>query len=222
MAYGVISTSILLNLGVSPAVASASVHTSELFTNAASGLAHLKFGNIDKKLIQKLLIPGIIGGISGALLLVYIPGDTIKPFVSAYLLIIGLLIIWRAYKKISEKEVTGKVTLLAGLGGFFDAVGGGGWGPIVTSVIVSRGHNPRLTIGSVNLAEFFVTIAEVTTFIALIGLVRWQIIIGLIIGGVIAAPLAAYLCKKLPSRILMLSVGVLITILSLRTLSQLF
>ena len=219
MAYGVSSTTFLLSIGIPPAIASASVHTAEIFTSGVSGFFHLKFGNVDKELFKKLLIPGVIGGIFGAYILISIPGKIIKPFVAIYLLIMGLLILRKAFKKIQEKKVRTKLFPLGIVGGFFDAIGGGGWGPIVTSTLVARGNNPRVSIGSVNLAEFFVTVAEVATFFTMIGLFRyWQIIFGLIIGGVIAAPLAAYVCKKLPSRVLMIIVGVLIIALSIRTI----
>ena len=218
MAYGVSSTSFLLSIGIPPAAASASVHTAEIFTSGVSGLSHLRFGNVDRKLFKKLLIPGIIGGVLGAYVLTAVPGRTIKPFVAFYLLIMGLLILRKALKKIEEKRVETKLLPLGAAGGFFDAIGGGGWGPIVTSSLVARGHNPRFTIGSVNLAEFFVTVAEAATFFTIIGLVHLQIIVGLIIGGVLAAPLAAYVCKRLPARALMIIVGTLIIALSMRTI----
>ncbi|MBA7466749.1 hypothetical protein ES707_01939 [subsurface metagenome] len=218
MAYGVTSTTFLLSMGIPPVAASASVHSAEVFTSGVSGLAHLRFGNVDKKLFKKLLIPGIIGGILGAYILTVVPGKTIKPFVAFYLLIMGLIILRKAFKKVEQKEVKTRLVPLGVSGGFFDAIGGGGWGPIVTSTLVARGHNPRFSIGSVNLAEFFVTVAEVATFLTIIRLVHWQIIVGLIIGGVLAAPLAAYVCKRLPSRALMIMVGLLIMALSIRTI----
>ncbi|NIM02803.1 TSUP family transporter [bacterium] len=218
MAYGVTSTTFLLSIGIPPVAASASVHTAEIFASGASGLAHLRFGNVDKKLFKRLLIPGVMGGILGAYILTAVPGEAIKPFIAFYLLIMGLIILRRAFKKVEEKEVKTKILPLGISGGFFDAIGGGGWGPIVTSTLVARGHNPRFSIGSVNLAEFFVTVAEVATFLTIIGLVHWHIIIGLIIGGVLAAPLAAYVCKRIPSRALMIIVGLLIMALSIRTI----
>lgn len=218
MAYGVCSTTFLLSIGIPPAAASASVHTAEIFTSGVSGLSHLRLENVDKKLCKRLVIPGVIGGILGAYILTAVPGKTIKPFVAFYLLIMGLIILRGALKKIQEKKVETKLIPLAAVGGFFDAIGGGGWGPIVTSTLVARGNNPRFAIGSVNLAEFFVTVAQVATFFATIGLVHWRIIVGLIIGGILAAPLAAYVCKRLPSRVLMIIVGVLIVALSIRTI----
>ncbi len=218
MAYGVSSTSFLLSIGVPPAAASASVHTAEVFTTFVSGVSHWKFGNVDKKLFKKLLIPGIIGGVIGAYVLTAVPGNRIKPFIGAYLLIMGLMILRKAFKVIKEKRVETKILPLATAGGFFDAIGGGGWGPIVTSTLMARGHSPRFSIGSVNLAEFFVTVAEAATFFTILGLIHWQVIVGLLIGGVIAAPMAAYVCKRLPSRALMIIVGILITVLSIRTI----
>jgi len=220
MAYGISSTTILLSMGIPPATASASVHTAEIFTSGTSGLSHLKLGNVDKKLFTKLLIPGVIGGAVGAYILTAIPAKMIKPFVAFYLLIMGITILRKALKKIREKNAKTRLFPLGLLGGFFDAIGGGGWGPIVTSTLVARGNNPRFTIGSVNLAEFFVTITEAATFITTIGLVQWQIILGLIIGGVLAAPLAAHVCKRLPSKTLMIIVGILIIVLSIRTIHQ--
>jgi len=223
MAYGVSSTTVLLSFGITPALASASVHTAEVFTTLVSGTSHLKFGNIDKKLLKRLLIPGVIGGASGAYILVSLPGETVKVFVSLYLLVMGLMILRKVFKfKVKEISAGSRVILLGGIGGFFDAIGGGGWGPIVTSALVARGHNPRFVVGTVNLAEFFVTITETTVFFMLLGISYWQIIIGLIVGGVFAAPLAAYVCKKLPPRILMVIVGGVIITLSIRNLCMLF
>lgn len=223
VAYGVTSNSLLLSLGLTPALASATIHTAEIFTTLASGVSHLKLGNVDKKLFKKLLIPGIIGGFLGAYVLTSIPGDIIKPFVNLYLLVMGFVIIYKAFKyEISTLKIKTKIALLGGIGGFLDAIGGGGWGPIVTSTLVARGHNPRFTIGSVNLAEFFVTITEAITFLILLKISYWQIIIGLIIGGVLAAPLAASICKKLPPRILMIIVGITIIVLSIRNLYYTF
>ncbi|MCD6263447.1 sulfite exporter TauE/SafE family protein [Candidatus Bathyarchaeota archaeon] len=220
MAYGVSSTTFLLSMGIPPAMASAGVHTAEIFISGISGLSHLKLGNVDKKLFIKLLIPGVIGGAVGAYILTAIPAKMIKPFVAFYLLIMGIMILRKALKKTEKKNVKTILFPLGLLGGFFDAIGGGGWGPIVTSTLVARGSNPRFAIGSVNLAEFFVSITEVATFLTTIGLVQWQIIFGLVIGGVLAAPLAAYICKRLPSKTLMIIVGILIIVLSIRTIHQ--
>jgi len=218
MAYGVSSNTFLLSIGIPPATASASVHTAEIFTTMASGLSHLRLGNVDRKLFEKLLVPGIIGGIIGAYILTSVPGKAIKPFIAIYLFIIGIVILRKAFKKIEVNEVETRIVPLGLTGGFFDAMGGGGWGPIVTSTLIARGNHPRFTIGSVNTAEFFVTVSESIVFILTIGLAHWRIIVGLMAGGVIAAPIAAYTCKKLPTRLLMIIIGGLIMILSTRTI----
>lgn len=219
MAYGVLSNSFLLSLGVPPAPASASIHTARIFTTFASGAAHLKLGNVNKWLLKKLVIPGIIGGIIGACLLYLAPVDFIRPVVSAYLIIIGAMIIVNAiksrFRKTSEIRYIG---LLGGIGGFVDSVGGGGWGPVITSTLIVRGHNPRLTVGSVSLAKFFVTIAQGAIFTLLLGLINWEIIVGLAVGGIIAAPLSAYLCKRLPVRALALLAGLMVVSLSVRNI----
>lgn len=208
----------MLSIGVPPVVASANVHIAEVFTSGVSGFSHLKLRNVNKKLAKRLLIPGVMGGILGAYILAGVPGDRIKPFVAFYLLLMGLQIFRKAFTKIQEKVGETKLIPLGLVGGFLDAIGGGGWGPVVTSTLMGRGSNPRFTIGSVNLAEFFVTVAISATFLTLIGLVHWQIIVGLMIGGVLAAPLSAYVCKRLPPRALMIIVGVLIIALSIRTI----
>jgi uncharacterized membrane protein YfcA len=219
MAYGVSSTSLLMSIGISPASASASVHTAEVFTTAASGISHWRLKNIDKQLIKKLIIPGVLGGILGAYILTTVPGNIIKPIVSIYLLIMGLIILWKAFRRAASSPQKTPLVPLGLVGGFFDAVGGGGWGPIVTTTLVARGEVPRFTIGSVNLSEFFVTFAEAVTFLATIGLVHLNVILGLIIGGVMAAPLGAYICRKLPPRVMMFVVGLLIVGLQIRTLA---
>jgi hypothetical protein len=220
MAYGTISNALLLSAGVPPAISSASVHFAEIFTTSISGFSHLKLGNVDKSLFKKLLIPGIVGGVLGAYILTNIDGDKIKPFIGIYLLIMGVRILYKVttMHKHSEEKITRRrhYSILGLLGGFFDAIGGGGWGPIVTSTLVSDGKNPRKTIGSVNAAEFFVTISEVVTFFALLSQFNWSVIIGLIIGGSLAAPIAALITKKIPAKVLMISLGCIITFLSIR------
>lgn len=220
MAYGVSSNTFLLSIGVPPAAASASVHMAEVVTTAISGASHWKLGNLDWKLIKRLAIPGVLGAVVGAYLLTQLPGDILKPFISAYLLIMGVVILVKAFRNNhQERHVTSHLSILGVVGGFFDAIGGGGWGPIVTTTLVARGNNPRQTIGSVNFSEFFVTFAQSVVFVFTLQLSEyWQIILGLLIGGAIAAPLAAFLTKKLPIKALMIAVGVLIIILSLRTI----
>ena len=220
MAYGVTATSFLLSFGISPAASSASVHASEVFTSGVSGLMHLKFGNVNTKLFKSLLIPGVIGAILGAYILSSFQDYNylIKPIVSSYTLILGLIIIFKALKKDNIRQKIKRIFPLAIIGGFLDSIGGGGWGPIVSSTLIARGKNPRYTIGSVNLAEFFITLASSLTFITLIGLTHWAIILGLIIGGVIAAPIAAYIANKIPTKSIMILVGIVVIITSLKRL----
>jgi uncharacterized protein len=221
MAYGVSATTFLLAFGVPPALASASVHVAEVATTALSGLSHLGFGNVDLRLFRKLVIPGIIGAVLGSYVLTAIPGDLIKPYISLYLLIMGVFILIKAFSQFVPKEVTSHLIPLGLVGGFLDAIGGGGWGPIVVSTLVMRGNHPRLTIGSANLAEFFVALSASITFMLTIGLGYWQPIVGLALGGALAAPLAALLTRRIPVRPLMIMVGVLIILLSLRTILSL-
>lgn len=220
MAYGVSSTTFLTTAGIPPKIASASVHTAEVFTTLVSGISHWKMKNIDWIIFRKLVFPGIIGGTLGAYILTSFPSDLIAPIVNIYLLIMGVVVLIRGIHGVSRKLMQGKQLVLVGLiGGFFDAVGGGGWGPIVTSTMVASGHPPRYTIGSVNTAEFFVTIVQAFTFSLLLGVGEyWQYIVGLAIGGVLAAPLAAYVCKKMPTKNLLVLVGILIIILNIRSI----
>ncbi|MFC3692331.1 sulfite exporter TauE/SafE family protein [Chenggangzhangella methanolivorans] len=216
MAYGVTSTTFLLSTGVPPAAASASVHIAEIFTTGFSGLSHWKLGNVDGRLFRRLLIPGIVGAVTGAFVVTSIDGDILKPFIAGYLLLIGVYIIIKAFRTIRIR--TEPPTFIAPLGlagGFVDAVGGGGWGPVVTTSLVGGGQDPRTTIGSVNAAEFFLAITSGFSFALLGGFTHWTTIAGLVFGGIFAAPLAALLVKKLPTRVLMITVGVLITSLSL-------
>jgi len=219
MAYGVISSSVLLSLGIPPATASACVHAAETLTTAASGASHWRLGNVDRNLLVRLAVPGMIGGAIGAYLLTALPGEKVKPFISAYLLLVGLFIVWRAVTtRVNEGAEPSRVAPLGFVGGLLDSIGGGGWGPIVTSTLIGQGTTPRYAIGSVNLAEFFVTVTISATFLFTIGLELWPIITGLIIGGVIAAPFAAYATKRLPDKVLMIIVGSVVAILSLRSI----
>ena len=222
MGYGATSTSFLLAYGIPPAISSTGVHVAEMFTTGASAISHHRFGNINKKLVRHLLIPGVLGSIAGAYLLSdVIDGDAIKPFIAVYMIALAIIIIRKALKKNIIKKKTKKLGVLASFGGFMDAVGGGGWGPIVTSTLLGNGRNPRYTIGSVNAAEFAVAFASGVTFMLFGGIQGWQVIIGLILGGVIAAPIAAILVNRIKRKPMMILVGVLIIVLSLKTLSKL-
>lgn len=222
MAYGVTSNSVLLGFGLSPRLASAAVHTSEVFTTGVSGLSHIKFGNFNKALFIKLIIPGVLSAAVEAYLLgSVIDGEFIKPYVSFYLLILGAIIIFKSFKKkVDTKNNLRNAPIYALFGGFLDAIGGGGWGPIVTSNLIKEGHTPSVVIGTVNTAEFFITFISAGILIYFTGIQSWQIILGLIIGGTLAAPFAAYIAKKLPTKSMMITVGVLIIITSIYTLSK--
>lgn len=215
MAYGVTATTFLLSAGASPAAASASVHIAEIFTTGVSGVSHVKFGNVDKQLFLRLLVPGILGAILGAALVTHVDGAVFKPVMAAYLLIMGVYILSKAFRELRRRtQESGHVGKLALFGGFADAAGGGGWGPVVTSTLIGAGGDPRTTVGSVNFAEFFLTLASAATFALLMDTNAWPIIAGLVVGGTFAAPLAALLCKRLPARTLLILVGALISTLS--------
>lgn len=218
MAYGVMATSLLMSVGVPPAVASATVHAAECATTGASALAHRAYGNISRSLFRRLLLPGVVGAMIGAYVLTSLPVDFIKPIIAFYLMLLGFYIITKAFVNVVPKEVTTYLTPLAFVGAFLDAMGGGGWGPIVTSNLVARGNNPREAIGSVNAVEFFVTLASTSVFVLTLGIINWPIVASLAAGGLIAAPLGAKLAGKVPRRPLMIMVGVLVVALSLRTL----
>lgn len=224
MGYGVTSATILLSAGVNPAAISGSIHTAEMFASGASGYSHYKFGNVNKKLFKILLIPGVIGAVAGALLLVWLGekyGDWVRPILASYTLFLGLKILYNAFKKQLAKKKYKHYRALAGLGGFFDSFGGGGWGPIVTTTLITKGRSPKYVIGSVSLTEFFVTLASAFTFFILLGVSHWQTILGLIVGGLIAAPIAAKLAGKLPRKTSLILVGLLVIIWSIRILVKL-
>lgn len=223
MAYGVTSTTFLLSTGVPPAAASASVHIAEIFTTGFSGFSHWKLGNVNKSLFKRLLIPGVIGGLIGAYLVTSLDGDMLRPWIAAYLVVIGIFIISKAFRPIHIRtEPPTYVAPLAVTGGFVDAIGGGGWGPVVTTSLLGSGQDPRTTIGSVNAAEFFLAISTGLSFAMLGGLTHWTTIAGLVLGGLFAAPFAAVLVRYLPTRALLIIVGLLITSLSVWNLTKAF
>ncbi len=221
MAYGITSTSFLLATGSSPAVASASVHIAEVFTTGVSGISHIKLGNVNRHLFLRLLLPGAAGAALGAWLVASIPASTIKPFVSAYLLGMGLYVLSKAYHRhLRTRQEPRHVAKLGLVGGFVDAVGGGGWGPVVTTTLVGTGQDPRTTIGSVNLAEFFLTFVSAGLFTLLVDGTPWPTVAGLVVGGLFAAPLAALLTRHLHTRLLLVLVGSVIVTISLFNLWQ--
>jgi uncharacterized membrane protein YfcA len=218
MAYGVTASSLLLSFGLPPAVTSATVHAAECFTTGASALSHHAFGNIRAHLFRRLLLPGVAGAVFGAYILSTLPGERIAPFVSLYLLVMGGIIVSKAFREFPPRRVTSHLGPLGFIGAFVDAIGGGGWGPIVASTLIARGNDARETIGSVNAVEFFVTTAASVTFVLMLGLTNWPIIVALALGGLIAAPIAAFATSRVPLKPLMVLVGLLVIGLSLRTL----
>jgi len=222
MAYGVTASSLLLGFGVPPAVSSATVHAAECFTTGASAVSHHAFGNIDRKLFRRLLLPGMLGAGIGAYLLTAIDGDMLKPWIAGYLLLMGIVILFKAFRELVPREVTSHVSTIGFIGALLDAMGGGGWGPIVASNLIARGHELRLTVGSVNAVEFFVTLTASVVFLMTIGLSHWVIVLGLALGGVVAAPFGAWLVRFVRPKLLMPVVGLLVVGLSSRTLYQNF
>ncbi len=218
MAYGITASSMLLGLGVPPAVTSATVHAAECFTTGASASAHHAFGNIDRTLFKRLLLPGVAGAAIGAYLLASLPGELMKPWIAGYLLLMGLLLVARSLFVYRPRNVASYLGPLGFFGALVDAIGGGGWGPIVTSNLLARGNDLRLTVGTVNAVEFFVTLTASLVFLLTLGLAHWDIIAGLAIGGVAAAPLGAWLVKYVRPRPVLALVGLLVIGLSLRTL----
>jgi uncharacterized membrane protein YfcA len=191
-------------------------------TTAASGISHLYHRNINTKLFVTLSVAGVMGGVLGAYVLSNIDGRAIRPFVAAYLLIMGVFILMRVARLSPMEDATASYAAPLGLvGGFLDAIGGGGWGPMVSSTLIGSGHAPRRVIGSVNAAEFFVTIAVATTFFIELGTAHVEHILALMVGGILAAPFGAYVARYLPPRLLMAVVGVLIVSLAVFQLIQL-
>lgn len=226
MAYGVISSSVLLAMGVPPAQASATIHAAECFTTGASGASHLMHRNVDWKLFFRLAPAGVIGGVLGAYLLTGFDATFIKAVVIAYLGVLGVVMLARAMREPKEEPPHLKHVVPLGIvGGFLDASGGGGWGPVVSSTLLGRGHAPRYVIGSVNSAEFVITVAISITFLWTMLTGRMELegglaqggaaLGGLILGGVAAAPLAGYVTKIAPARLLLGAAAVLVMALSI-------
>ena len=223
MAYGLISTSFLLATGTPPAVASASVHAAEIVTTGLAGGSHVWHRNIDWQLFRRLAPAGVLGGALGAYVLTELPLEIVKPLVTAYLVGITSLITWRIFTGHPARQIRALgVAPVAAAGGLLDAIGGGGWGPIVTSTLVARGEVPRHAVGSASLAEFLVTLSVSAAFIAVLDLgTYWRAVLGLIIGGALAAPLAGWFSRKLPQRALMGAVAVVVGCLAIHGLVRL-
>ncbi|ALA84162.1 hypothetical protein SMSKK35_4161 [Stenotrophomonas maltophilia SKK35] len=215
MAFGLVSSSVMLAMGIPPAQASAAIHTAEVFTTGASGVSHLVAGNVDKRLFLRLALPGAVGGAVGAYGLTQLPGEVIRPLIYLYLLVLAIIILARAAGRLMPKGEVKRVPVLGFVAGFLDASGGGGWGPVATSTLLARGGQARTTIGTVNAAEFVVTLTVSATFLLSMGLHHLQIVAGLLIGGMMAAPVAALLVKRLKERWVLVAVGVLVLGISL-------
>lgn len=234
MAYGVTSTSLLLVFGIAPAMASASVHMAEVVTTAASGISHVRFGNVDKQTVYRLILPGSMGAFLGACFLSHLPGDLVKPYIAFFLLLLGIYIFLRFLIRQTDQIPNDQTSqsppkkFLIPLGffaGFADSTGGGGWGPLTTPTLLSQNQlSPRKVIGSVDTSEFAISAAATLGFILSLGLeqFQWEWVFALMIGGVIAAPIAAWLVRKIPSMILGVLVGGLIIITNLKTILEAF
>lgn len=215
MAFGLICSSILLGMGLPPAAVSASVHAAEVVTTGVSGASHAWFRNIDKRLFWRLTLAGAVGGAIGAYVLTRLPGEAIRPFVYLYLLALAVLILLRSVGRLVPRQEVKRVPLLGFFAGLLDATGGGGWGPLATSTLLARGGKARTTIGTVNAAEFVVTLVVSLTFFMTIGLQHLEIVLGLLVGGAIAAPLAAWFVRHVSERIVLKIVGLLVLCISL-------
>jgi uncharacterized membrane protein YfcA len=211
--------------GITPAVASASMHASEIFTTGSSSIFYMKFRNINMKLFKALVWPGIVGAVLGVVVISIVSKEyfvIIKPLVALYTLSLGVIIFLRVFKKPKRKKKIRTLYPIAFAGGFLDSVGGGGWGPIVTSSLLAGDRHLRYTVGSAHMAKFFVALVSTITFFIMIGLSHWTVIVGLVAGGMIAAPLSIYLSNKIPVQKGLISVGLLIIAISIRTLVNSF
>lgn len=223
MGYGVICATILLMMNVDPRAISGSIHASETITSAAGSISHFKLKNMDKELIKRLLVPAIIGTIFGALLLLYL-GDEgsrwakfTKPFIAIYTIILGVKILYNGFRgEVTNKEV--KIVPLGLFAGFVDAFTGGGWGPLVTSAFIKNGHTPRYVIGVSTFTNFAITVVSTLIFITVPEAINWRIALGLIIGGVLTAPVSALVTSKLHTRKIFFIIGALIILMGLATI----
>jgi uncharacterized membrane protein YfcA len=225
MGYGVICTSLLLILNVPPPVVSASIHSAEAFTSAAGTISHWQLGNVNKKLTRALAIPAIIGAVAGALALTYVGekyAKITKPFIAAYTIYLGVKILQNAFRKkeVNQQKKKSNITVLGLVGGFIDSFGGGGWGPLVTGTFIKNGHTPRFVIGSSTFAKCILTIASAITFIFTIGIHHWNVVAGLLIGGIVTAPFSAMLTSKLPTKKMFVAVGIVVITCGLITVCR--
>lgn len=223
MAFGVISTTAMLSIGLPPAQASAVVHTAEIFTTGASAASHIYNRNVDWRLVIRLGVAGVLGAILGAWILSNLDAAVVRPYVFGYLFLMSIYILFKAARIAIPRDAPAGWTAPVGFAaGFLDASGGGGWGPVATTTLVGSGHSPRQTVGSVNTTEFFVTVAAATTFFVELGASPLQYLVPLALGGLLAAPLGGWAVKHIPARTLMVAVGLLIFSLSTWQLARSF
>ena len=222
MAYGLTASSFLLASGLPPAPVSATVHLAETVTTGASAAFHQRFGNVERELFKKLLLPGVAGALIGAYVLTALPGERLKPWIAGYILVMRLVVFAKAFKTVPPVRVGTYVRPLGFFGALVDAMGGGGWGPIVTSTLLARGNETRTAVGTVNAVEFFVTLASSLMFLVTIGFGLWKIVVPLALGGLVAAPLAAWACKRVPHKPMLAVVGVVISLTALHPLLEAF
>lgn len=224
MGYGVTSATVLLSVGISPAAISGSIHTAETVAAGVSGYSHYRFGNVNRKLFKALVIPGVLGAIIGAILLTVFgqqENEWLRVILACYTLFLGIKFIWNAFREQVRTKPFKQYGWLAAAGGFLDSFGGGGWGPLVTTTLINKGRSPKYVIGSVSLTEFFVTLSSAFTFFLLLGVSHWKIIVALVIGGTLAAPLAAKITGLLPRKTAMFLLGLLVIFWSGRILIRL-
>ncbi len=224
MSYGVTSTTFSLSMGIPPASASTAVHLSEILSNGIAGLMHYKMGNVNTKLFKMLVIPGIVGAMIGAFLLSSLEhySNYTKPFISVYTLILGTVILSKAFnlkrKKGEIKKKIKNIAVLGFSGGLIDAVGGGGWGSIVLSTLIAGGRHARFSLGSVKASRFFVAFMSSLTFITMLKGLHWEAIGGLVIGSAIASPIAARVSNRISAKTIMVAVGIIVVLVSLRSI----
>lgn len=226
MAYGVTSTTLLLTVGLAPVVASASVHLSEVGTSLASGFAHWRFGNVDWRVVTRIAVPGAVGAFAGATVLAQLSTETAKPWMAVILMVLGGYVLTRfaiRTPKIDPTRPPLRSRFLAPLGvfaGFIDATGGGGWGPVATPALLASGRlEPRRVVGSVDTSEFLVALAASVGFLLALGSsgVQWPVVVAMLAGGLVAAPVAAWLVRLVPAALLGTGVGGIIMLTNART-----
>lgn len=225
MGYGVICTTTLLLLNIPPHIVSASIHSAESFTTAAGSISHVKLKNVSKSLVKKLAVPAVIGAVIGALSLTYLGeyySKITKTVIAFYTLYLGIRILSNAFKPKQDKALKKKTNLtrLGIIGGFIDSFAGGGWGPLVTGTLIKNAFTPRFAVGSSTVAKFILTITAAITFFLTLGIQHWNIILGLLIGGIITAPFSAMLTAKLPVKKMFVVIGILVITMSSVTICK--